>query len=347
MERNKSLDILKGIGILFVIIGHIQEYIPRNFLIYLYSFHMPLFFYISGYLYKEQYEELNSKEYIKKRAKQLIYPYITLGLVNLLWIIIKDHNLIEIKKFILSFLYSNYIFEINYVGAIWFLLCLFNVEVIYYLIRKSKVNKYTSIVIIILFIIGIIYTKIAIYRLPFWLDITLFALLFYHLGYIIKFKRKSVYTMGMKLIFLGISICISIIGIVLNYQYCYNEKFLGRIDMLYLHFGNYIFFIITAISGIFTWQIISEIIKENFILEWLGRNTLVIMGIHIIILQVLRYIIKLAHITNFIIIFFLLFTLTLIISFISVNIINKMLPWLTQYNEFRKMIERKKLNERN
>ena len=78
MEREKSIDILKGIGIILVIVGHIQEYIPKNFLIYLYSFHMPLFFYISGYLYKERYENLNTKDYIKKRAKQLVYPYIVL-----------------------------------------------------------------------------------------------------------------------------------------------------------------------------------------------------------------------------------------------------------------------------
>lgn len=42
-QRLIYLDILKGIGILWVIIGHIFI-LPNNIRIYLYSFHMPLFF---------------------------------------------------------------------------------------------------------------------------------------------------------------------------------------------------------------------------------------------------------------------------------------------------------------
>lgn len=341
MKREKSIDILKGIGILLVILGHIQNYIPKNLLIYIYSFHMPLFFYISGFLYKEEYEKnLSIKEYAKKRFKQLIYPYITLSLINLIWLIIKEHSIEQIIKFILSFGYSNYIFDKNYVGAVWFLLCLFNVEMIYFIIsKKFKIKR--QIIIIILYIIGIIFSKFMIYRLPFWLDIALFGILFYHLGFMIKNRKEYNYTLIKKTFLLIIFIIVSIIGIVLNYKYCYSEKFLGRIDMLYLHFGNIFYFTITAISGIFTWHLVSNIIKENNILEWFGRNTLIIMGIHIIILQVLEFFINLIHIKNDIIIFLLLFIPTLIIIYISVNFMDRFLPWITNYKDFKKILERK------
>ena len=356
MEREKSIDILKGIGIILVIVGHIQEYIPKNFLIYLYSFHMPLFFYISGYLYKERYENLNTKDYIKKRAKQLVYPYITLLVISFLWLIIENYNIISIIKFILSFIYSNYIFETNYVGAVWFLLCLFNVEIIYFFIRKSKVRKYTGLIIIIIFCIGVIFSKLAIFRLPFWLDIVPFGILFYHLGHLIKKNKKVQYSLLVKIILTVLFICISIITIVLNFDYCYNDKFLGRIDMLYLHFGNYIYFIIGAMAGIFTWQIIAEIIKQNNILEWIGRNTLLIMGTHLIILSkltsiknntlLLGILSKINIYEKSILLFVLLFILTLILSFIEIIFINRLLPWIVNYNELQKMIERKKNNER-
>lgn len=47
--RNSQLDILKGIGISLVLVGHVS----RNGVLnnWIYSFHMPLFFFISGALY--------------------------------------------------------------------------------------------------------------------------------------------------------------------------------------------------------------------------------------------------------------------------------------------------------
>ena len=51
-ERNEIIDIMKGIGIIAVIIGHmwnVPEVPYRNFI---FSFHMPLFFLIAGYFYK-------------------------------------------------------------------------------------------------------------------------------------------------------------------------------------------------------------------------------------------------------------------------------------------------------
>lgn len=49
MQRNPNIDILKGIGILSVIIAHLtQIWLLRGLL---YSFHMPLFFLASGYFF--------------------------------------------------------------------------------------------------------------------------------------------------------------------------------------------------------------------------------------------------------------------------------------------------------
>ena len=47
--RNATFDMLKGIGILLVIIGHtfMKEIGP-----YIQAFHMPLFFMVAGYFFK-------------------------------------------------------------------------------------------------------------------------------------------------------------------------------------------------------------------------------------------------------------------------------------------------------
>lgn len=50
-ERNVTIDIMKGIGIILMVVGHSgYPSFLRNFI---YTFHMPLFFMISGYLITE------------------------------------------------------------------------------------------------------------------------------------------------------------------------------------------------------------------------------------------------------------------------------------------------------
>lgn len=131
---------------------------------------MPLFYYVSGYLYKEKYDKMGLKEYIKKRARELLYPYITLMTINFIWYVIKEHSINGIVKYIISFLYSNYIFDINYVGAVWFLMSLFIVEILYVMLRKKFDLNVTFIMVFICFIIGILIQKIIsikYFRLPF------------------------------------------------------------------------------------------------------------------------------------------------------------------------------------
>ena len=51
-KRDSTIDIMKGIGIILVILGHAiqNNYVPLNKVIL--SFHMPLFFFVSGMLFK-------------------------------------------------------------------------------------------------------------------------------------------------------------------------------------------------------------------------------------------------------------------------------------------------------
>ena len=73
-KRIEYLDIAKGIGILLVVLGHndfevISVFVQRL----IYSFHMPLFFFLSGYF-------LNAAipffEFVKKRFNSLLKPYL-------------------------------------------------------------------------------------------------------------------------------------------------------------------------------------------------------------------------------------------------------------------------------
>ena len=51
-RRLSWVDVLKGIGIILVVVGHV--YLNRTVRDWLYSFHMPLFFLAAGWVYKEK-----------------------------------------------------------------------------------------------------------------------------------------------------------------------------------------------------------------------------------------------------------------------------------------------------
>ena len=71
MKRIEWIDNAKGLGILFVIIAHVinhtQTLMSASTLIY--TFHMPLFFILSGFTLSEKTLSLNVKQLISKYAK--------------------------------------------------------------------------------------------------------------------------------------------------------------------------------------------------------------------------------------------------------------------------------------
>lgn len=95
-ERIDYIDIIKGIGILLMVIGHsYSEFIPYTLKILIYGFHMPLFFILSGYVYyKFMYGQYKSKEgfcrLMKKNYKAYLVPYFYLVGINLIISIIRN-----------------------------------------------------------------------------------------------------------------------------------------------------------------------------------------------------------------------------------------------------------------
>ena len=73
MERNRTFDIMKGIGILSVILGHMD--VAPFWRTFIFSFHMPLFFILAGYFYRSHY---TIAEEARKDAKRLLSPYMHL-----------------------------------------------------------------------------------------------------------------------------------------------------------------------------------------------------------------------------------------------------------------------------
>lgn len=83
--RDNAIDIAKGIGILLVIIEHTGG-LPAHSTVhhFIYSFHMPLFFILGGFLFKPS----SIGTHIRKDAKRLLIPYVFSVFLLTLWFVI-------------------------------------------------------------------------------------------------------------------------------------------------------------------------------------------------------------------------------------------------------------------
>jgi fucose 4-O-acetylase-like acetyltransferase len=137
------MDIAKGIGISLVVIGHFkpesspQYWLEINSLIY--SFHMPLFFMLSGYLYnhgKYSYSDL-----MKSKVKRLLYPFATIAIIFFIIKLIAGRfvNLdspVDIGNLLI--LLTNPVH--SYMPLLWFVHALFLMFVLYPLLRQFLNN---------------------------------------------------------------------------------------------------------------------------------------------------------------------------------------------------------------
>lgn len=149
MQRIEHIDYLKGFAILMVLLGHI--FIAKApagtrypFCEIIYSFHMSLFFFVSGFLaYKtNQIKEKGIVFFIKKRAISLLIPY-------LFWLFIAPYFIKNSYPTNIGELMSKFYFipNLNY----WFLPLLFIFNIIYLLYHKLtmggvKIKNLKSIV---------------------------------------------------------------------------------------------------------------------------------------------------------------------------------------------------------
>ena len=80
-KRDQTWDIVKGIGIILVVIGH--SGCPAYLKHFIYLFHMGLFFFISG-MFLSNPNLNNLKQFTQKKLNRLYIPFIITGIILVL-----------------------------------------------------------------------------------------------------------------------------------------------------------------------------------------------------------------------------------------------------------------------
>jgi len=229
---------------------------------YIYSFHVPLFFFVSGYLFDRG--KYDFRQLLRKKFRTLIVPYLFFAALSFLFWFAIVRNLsisgrslaVDPVKPLFGMLYGIGVgdWRVPMNVALWFLPCLFVVETTFYFIRSWHfLPVFAALAYLVTFLP---------FRLPWSSDVALAAIVFYGLGYFFKDKFAT-------RAFLPIVFAIHIVCCFYN----------SPVDMNNLAYGNIVYFYLSAYSGVLCYVALSKSIKNNGILNYIGQNTITLIGL--------------------------------------------------------------------
>lgn len=279
-NRKDYIDIAKGIAIIFVVLGHTTHVdFARSYFL---QSCLPIFFVISGIFYKpDKYDGLLA--YIKKQAGLLLIPYVFFFLLTFSYWALIERNFrgadVSLSSQILGLFYGNIGDYMIFNGALWFLPCLFLVQIIFASVNHIKF-KVKSFLLIILFTASIFLIKYDITYLPFGLTSALFFISYYSIGFFSK-KLFLILEEKSKLVLFFVTV------IFLLLQILWLKIESKPLPFLTIHYGKDLIFGILSILFVFS---VSNLIKNNAGLQYLGKNSLVIFALQEPIYRVIIFV---------------------------------------------------------
>lgn len=168
--RYNQISVAKGVGIILVVFAH--SFSSPNLLTnFICLFHMPLFFFLSGYCFKDKYID-NKRLYVKRSLVTLYVPFVV---TNLIFIAL--HNIFynlniyngtygfmdsvsrryEFKDYVTQIYYTlRFMGQEQLLGGFWFLKSLFFARLIFLLLRwtQTQISNYMLSQLFYLLFIG-------------------------------------------------------------------------------------------------------------------------------------------------------------------------------------------------
>ncbi len=189
--RLTYLDVAKGIAMICIVLGHMgSAFIERV----VFPFHVPIFYLITGYFISTKRP---MREFVARKARTLLVPYVLLCAVLTLLICLKTHliggdTLAVFKEYLLASFWGSgsrrhVPFEIPSIGALWFLLACFwgSVFLRAILCLRTWMQPLAAIALLLL---GDFTSW---YWLPFSIQAGAGATLFMYVGYVLRRSQDT------------------------------------------------------------------------------------------------------------------------------------------------------------
>ena len=260
--HNAQVSIAKALGIVLMVMGHAgcPEYLHD----FLYLFHMPLFFFLSAYFFRDAKVVDSAGQYVVRKFKKLYFPYIKWSIIFLLL-----HNLFcRIGFYDNSLSWQELFVNVKcsvrgmwqgerMLGAYWFLISLFWESLLFGLIiwvkHKTKFRYFDLIAVVLLFLVG--------YYAPIDLLVNreMVILPIFYLGYWAG-THKTNFSISRSHLLIALLVCLPLL--------CYLATFM-KVVVGQGEFCNPILFIVGSLAGIYLMIILSGLINSLRVGRWL------------------------------------------------------------------------------
>ncbi|MEN9306935.1 MAG: hypothetical protein RL173_867 [Fibrobacterota bacterium] len=268
--RLNWIDNLRAIGIVLVLTGH--GHANWRIIVWLYSFHVPLFFFLSGYLLSDP-SRSSPGRWIRHRPISLGVPYVFLGTINLLYLLATGwfHDHLTLSPMDAFGLHLAGIRDSSPVhGALWFLASLSVGELIFVLGNRHFGSRIRLPISAALAATGYLLLHFRI-PVPFSAEISLLCLPFLELGALYRQHQTRInHSLRQPVVFLGLLLA-SVCGALL----------LPRIDLFYGKTGNPWLLHVVATCGIFSMLRLAQLAPGNRLGEHLGSSSIAYLGLHL------------------------------------------------------------------
>lgn len=288
-KRLDYIDIAKSLGMLTIIWGHIAT---GRTVTFVYTFHIPLFFVLSGMVFvRDKYPDFGS--FLKRRLQTLIIPYVIYSFITwAIWAVFSYITHAKVVSYWMPLL-ETFIAQgsegyLVHNVPLWFVSCLFVIELLYYWI--SLLTDVWNIIICLLcavlsYVLVNYCTIFDFTTLPWSIEVAMAAIIFYAIGHIlIKHigHQQFEYVVNKKR---WVSIFIVLLFFVIVwYAGLYNKS----ISMGHANLRNPFIFYAVACAGVLAFLMLSSLVAQsNFNsqkwmsgVKWFGQNSFIAMAIH-------------------------------------------------------------------
>lgn len=274
-KRIDWIDMAKGYGMILVILGHVGCGPLEK---WIYSFHLPLFFFLSGLVF---HTNISFNDFFRKRVKGILIPYFCLGSVVVVFEVIFGY--LTAAQPIAEAIYNkleDLIIQIR-CWDLWYLATLFCAEIIFYFIVKAgKSTTRIGMITCTLTAVGFVYYRCGGQGLIWNLDVVFFALFFLYAGLVCQrtFGNRvldyiDAHRTAEVIIFFA-SWAVNIILMLISYKLTGQqfEMYMGTYGIPLLSFP-------ASIAGIFGVIILAKWTDFSFV-RYIGTHTLIYFAWH-------------------------------------------------------------------
>lgn len=315
-KREEWIDFAKGIAILLVVIGHVnlgflqanmfqpQQELMKYLHFTIFSFHMPLFFMISGYLYAKTWKINDLKDYKYNITKKII----NLGIPYIVFSILQGFIKIIMSKSVNGEITINDIVKIPIkpFNQFWYIYALIGIFIFVALLDLAVRNNFIVCGILFVGIVFIYYLKFPIPMINYIFNYSLYFYLgkiIYNYNAILKSKILLIASIIIYMVLNGFDF--HNMDIKFN---VYNELFIG---------------ILLAATGSYFILFITRNLKKNKTVCYLGKMSFQIYLLHIIFGSGIRVVLIKMHINNIVIHYIVGITLGIIAPILIYKVASK------------------------